>query len=141
MPVRIAYPFDPDELETRNSPFVQDLIDLKLHGYHETVSEICKMVADLKQNGKDCRFLKQLRNYAILELKSHSRGGQKGGARAYLFRIRENFLICRAEWKPDNEPSLECLEDTAYILKAFKEQRMVFPAHHKNPVMLKEELS
>ena len=68
MPVRIAYPFDPDELETRNPPFVQDLIDLKLHDYHETVSEICKMIADLKQNGKDYHFLKQLKNYAILEV-------------------------------------------------------------------------
>ena len=137
--VRIAYPFDPDDLEATNPPFVQDLIDLKLNGYTQTVAELCKMIADLKHNGVECRFLKQLRNYAMLELKSRSRGGQKGGARAYLFRIKQTFLICRAEWKPDNEPSLECLEDTAYILKAFKERRKVFPPQQKSPPLPEQE--
>ena len=139
MSIRIAYPYDPEELEARNPPFVQDLIDLKIHGYTESVTEIIKMIADLKLNGKDCRFLKQLRNYPILELKAHSRGGQKGGARAYLFRQYETFFICRAEWKPDNEPSPDCLEDTAFMLLAFKQRRALFPNRMKNPPKFEKE--
>lgn len=57
------------------------MTDLKLNGYTQTVAELCKMIADLKLNDTECQFLKQLRNYAMLELKSHSRDGQKGGAR------------------------------------------------------------
>ena len=56
MSIRIAYPYDPEELEARNPPFVQDLIDLKVHGYTESVMEIIKMIADLKLNSKTVGF-------------------------------------------------------------------------------------
>jgi hypothetical protein len=137
---RIAYPYDPDDLETRNPPFVQDLITLKLRGYNETITEISKMIAALKEQGNDSGFLKKLKGTPILELKSHARGGQKGGARAYLFEGPDDtFLICRAEWKPDNDANQEMLEDTAYILLAFKNGRPVFPAHvRKRPVTPQE---
>ncbi|NJK46304.1 MAG: hypothetical protein HC933_20510 [Pleurocapsa sp. SU_196_0] len=71
---RIAYPYDPDDLEARNPPFVQDLVELKRRGYVETLGEISKMVAALKEQGHESGFLKKLKGTPISELKSHSRG-------------------------------------------------------------------
>jgi hypothetical protein len=137
---RIAYPYDPDDLDTINPLFVQDLIFLKQHGYVQTITEISKMVAALKEQGSDSGFLKKLTGTPILELKSHSRGGQKGGARVYLFEGPEDsFLLCRAEWKQGNSPSQLLLEDTAYILEAFKQGRLVFPLSvRKRPITPQE---
>ena len=95
---RIAYPFDPDDLRAKNPPFVQDLLELKRRGYSETIGEVSKMVAALKEQGNESGFLKKLKGTPISELKSHSRGGQKGGARVYLFEgPEETFFLCRAE--------------------------------------------
>jgi hypothetical protein len=135
--VRIAYPYDPDDLEARNPPFVQDLVGLKRAGYVESVAEIIKMVAALKEQGHESGFLKKLKGTPISELKSHSRGGQRGGARVYPFegaRLEDNvhvYFLCRAEWKPDDAANTELLEDTAYILEAVRKQRPVFPPRVK----------
>lgn len=131
----LAYPYDPDDLDP---PFVQDLIDLKLRGYHEAVREVIKMVTDLKEQGSGCRFLKKLKGSPLLELKPHSRGGQKGGVRVYLFQgpteeDEESFLLCRAEWKQGDEANEVLLEDTAYILLAFKNGEAVFPPRKEKP--------
>lgn len=143
---RIAYPFDPDDLQAKNPPFVQDLLELKRGGYVETISEISKMVAALKEQGNESGFLKKLRGTPISELKSHSRGGQKGGARVYLFegvRSRDNiqvFFLCRAEWKPNDAPNQEMLEDTAYILAAVKDEKTVFPDRvKKRPPLIRTQ--
>ena len=128
MPSGIAYPYDPDDLEARNPPFVQDLIDLKRHGYDQAITEISKMIAALKELGLECGFLKKMHSSPIHELKSHSRGGRKGGARAYLFRAPEDmFMICRAEWKSGNDPDEGLMADTAYLLEAFRNGEDVFP--------------
>lgn len=135
--VRIAYPYDPDDLEAKNPPFVQDLVNLKRGGYVESIGEIIKMVAALKEQGLESGFLKKLKGTPISELKSHSRGGQKGGARVYLFagaRLEGNvqvFFLCRAEWKPNDAANPEMLEDTAYILLALKNKRPIFPKRVK----------
>jgi hypothetical protein len=73
-------------------------------------------------------------NSPLYELKTHSRGGQKGGARAYFFRNNNDFLICRAECKDSNQPDPELLESAAYILLAFKTGKPVFPTWMKNPI-------
>lgn len=129
---RIAYPYDPDHLDAPYPPLVQDLIDLKLHGYHESVREVIKMVAALKKQGNRSGFLKKLQGSPLLELKPSSRGGQKGGVRVYLFQgmtedDEELFLLCRTEWKQGNEASEVLLADTAYILLAYKNGNPIFP--------------
>jgi hypothetical protein len=138
---RIAYPYDPDDLEAFHPPFVQDLIELKRQGHHDAVGEIIKMIAALKQLGLECGFTKKLHDSPLYELKTHMRGGRKGGARAYLFRApRDTFMICRAESKTGNDANEESLEDAAYILLAFKQGKPVFPnwlkkkvTHEKKP--------
>jgi hypothetical protein len=135
---RIAYPYDPDELEAKHPPFVQDLIAMQEANQLEALMEIGKMIAALKQLGLKCGFTKKMFNSPLYELKTHSRGGQKGGARAYLFRSNNNFLICRAECKISNEPDPELLESAAYILLTFKSGRPVFPVWMKTQFKLLE---
>jgi hypothetical protein len=134
---RIAYPYDPDELEVSHPPFVQDLLLIRQANQWQALQEIGKMVAALKNLGLKCGFTKKLFDSPLYELKTHSRGGEKGGARAYFFRSNDNFLICRAECKNGNEPDPELLESAAYILLAFKTGKPVFPMWMKNPVLYK----
>ena len=133
---RIAYPYDPDELEAKHPPFVQDLIAMHEANQLQALMEIGKMIAALKQLGLKSGFTKKMFDSPLYELKTHSRGGQKGGARAYLFRSNDNFLICRAECKVSNQPDPELLESAAYMLLAFKTGRPVFPAWMKNPIQI-----
>jgi hypothetical protein len=116
----IAYPFHPNRLQDKHPPFMVDLIALELSGHHDCVTQIINMIADLKNNGKDSRFLKTFTG-GILELKSRARGGDKGGARAYLFRgeLGEYFL-CHAECKQGNAADARLLADTAEILIGYE---------------------
>jgi hypothetical protein len=59
---------------------VEDLIEMRRERQHDALLEIGKMVAALKELGLDCGFTKKLHSSPIYELKTHSRGGQKGGA-------------------------------------------------------------
>lgn len=131
---RIVYPFDPDNLDAKHSPFVEDLIQMRRDDQHDGLLEIGKMIAALKSLGLQCGFTKKLFDSPLYELKSHVRGGQKGGARAYLFRTNSNFLICRAECKSGSQPNPELLESAAYTLFAFKQGQPVFPSWMKNPL-------
>ncbi len=136
---RIAYPYDPDELDAKHPPLVEDLIEMRRNNQHEAILEIAKMVSALKELGLKCGFTKKLFDSPLYELKTHSRGGQKGGARVYFFRSNNNFLLCRAECKNSNQPDEELLESTAYILLAFKQGKPVFPTWMKHPIQIKGE--
>ena len=131
---RIAYPYDPDELEAKHPPFVQDLIAMRQADQNQALQQIGKMVSALKELGLQCGFSKKLFKSPLYELKTHTRGGQKGGARVYFFRSDNTFLICRAECKDGNQPDMELLESAAYILLAFQAGQAVFPKFIKNPV-------
>ena len=102
----------------------------------QALMEISKMIAALKQLGLKSGFTKKMFDSPLYELKTHSRGGQKGGARAYLFRSNDNFFICRAECKISNQPDPELLESAAYMLLAFKTGRPIFPVWMKNPIQI-----
>lgn len=128
MPVKIVYPFDPDNLDADQPPFVEDLVDLLGQGHQVALDEIVKMVADLKQQGRESRYLKKLEGYPLWELKSRSRGGEKGGARVYLFIGPDTtFFLCHAEYKAESEAAQMLLEDTAYMAAAFQQGKRVLP--------------
>jgi hypothetical protein len=77
-------------------------------------------------------FCKKVKGFPLLELRSHSRGGNKGGTRVYFFQApNDTFMLCHAEWKQGDKANDALLEDTAYILLAFKQNRPVFPAWMK----------
>jgi hypothetical protein len=109
---RIAYPYEPDELDALHPPFVQDLLEIRDQNQRQALSEISKMIAALKSLGLDCGFTKKMFNSPLYELKTHS----------------------RAECKDSNQPDPELLESAALILLAFKTGKPVFPARMKNPI-------
>jgi hypothetical protein len=78
---------DPDDLEAIRPPFMQDVPDLKLNGNHQAVEEIIKMVKALKELGLECGFTKKLKSLPLFELRTHSRGGNKGGVRIYFSKL------------------------------------------------------
>ena len=118
--VVIAYPYHSDDLEQLNPPLIQDLIELEATGHQACVSQIINMIADLKTNGGDSRYLKNMSG-PFLELKTASRGGDKGGARVYLFQTApETFYLCHAECKKASEASAVLLFQTLEIIKAHR---------------------
>jgi hypothetical protein len=128
MAVKIVYPFDPDDLSAEHPPLVEDLIELLAQGHQEALDTIVKMAADLKQHGRNCRYLKKLEGYPLWELKSRSRGGEKGGAKVYLFiGPDDTFFLCHAEYKAENKAAQQLLEDTAYIALAYQKGIPVLP--------------
>jgi hypothetical protein len=132
---RILYPFDPDRLEAKHPLLVEDLIEMRRERQHDALLEIGKMVAALKKLGLDCGFTKKLHGSPIYELKTHSRGGQKGGARAYFFRApKDVFMICHAECKPNKDANEDLLADTAYILEVFENDVPIFPSWMKGAI-------
>lgn len=123
----IAYPFYPDKLNATNPPLIEDLIELEATGHQQCVSQIINMIADLKTNGTDSRYLKKMRG-AFLELKTASRGDDKGGARVYLFKAaKQTFYLFRAECKIGNEADALLLFSTLEILMAFQNGQPLFP--------------
>jgi hypothetical protein len=123
----IAYPYYPDKLEDAYPPLVTDLIHLKHSGHHDCIGQMIRMVADLKKFGTDSRFYKGLGG-PLVELKTRSRGGDKGGARIYLFRGIENtFFLCRAECKHNNQADAILLSDVVKIATAYRKGQPIFP--------------
>ncbi len=116
----LAYPFHPQRLQDKHSPLMTDLIHLEKTEHHDCVTQIILMIADLKENGSESRFLKSFMG-GILELKSRSRGGDKGGARVYLFRgIHAQFFLCHTECKQVNAANATLIADTAEILIGYE---------------------
>ncbi len=123
----IAYPYLPNKLEDVYPPLVTDLIHLKRSGHHECIQQMVRMVADLKNFGTESRFFKGLGG-PLVELKARSRGGDKGGARIYLFRgVGNTFFLCRAECKHDNQADAILLADTVEIASAYRNGKDIFP--------------
>ena len=123
----IAYPFYPNTLNAKHPLLIEDLIELETTGHHQCVTQIIKMIADLHENGTESRYLKKMRG-AFLELKTASRGGDKGGARVYLFKAaQQTFYLCRAECKSSSEADALLLYSTLEVLRAFQNKQQLFP--------------
>jgi hypothetical protein len=86
-------------------------------GRNTCVSQMIRMITDLEVNGYGSSYIKHLGN-TIYELKSHTRGGHKGGARVYFFVYQGAAIICACECKdPDDEPDQYKLNFTAHVQK------------------------
>ena len=72
---------------------------------------------DLRQNGRDSRYVKHIRG-PIYELKTRT---PQGGARVYFFRTNtESFMLVRAEVKREINADTTILDDVAEIIHAFE---------------------
>jgi hypothetical protein len=128
----LRYPYEPNHLEGY-PPLIEDLFELRDNGQIDALQAIAAMVKDLRQHGTQSRFLKTMKGLPILELKTRARGGEKGGARVYLYRAdTDEFHLCAAEGKAGNQPTQALLERTALIAVAWHKNLEIFPSqHHK----------
>ncbi len=80
------------------------------------------MLEDLHASGSESRFVKKLRGYPLFELKTHSRGRGKGGARIYFAFTNEGYaLLLNAEVKTDATPSVAKIREALAILLAYRD--------------------
>ncbi len=90
----------PHRKKRKQSAIIEDLLEMANRGQVEAIRTIILMLTDLHQNPvRDCQFAQKLRALPIWELKSHARGGEKGGARVYFFVLNNQAVITGAEVK------------------------------------------
>ncbi len=102
---------------------IEDLLDLASANKQEAVDACITMLEDLNTKGLESRFIKKLSGLRLWELKTRSRGGQKGGARVYFYAISsKQALIINAEAKEGNAPSVVKLKEALEILVTYERE-------------------
>jgi hypothetical protein len=95
---------------------IDDLLSWAKSGRQEAVDQAIIMLSDLCKNGHTSTYLKKLHNSPISELKTHARGGTKGGVRVYLYwRPSEIAVICGGEIKEDDRAGRPLLEAVRFF--------------------------
>lgn len=85
---------------------LDDLLALADAGQQEAVNTAIAMLRDLFTQGHRSSYARKLQGLPIWELKSHARGGAKGGTRIYFyFRSDGDQVIVSAEVKTGDAPS------------------------------------
>lgn len=80
------------------SAVVEDFVALNASGRTTSVGKAIKMIADLREHGRECRYLKHAEGEAY-ELKTRT---PEGGVRVYLYFHGAAAVICRAEVKRED---------------------------------------
>jgi hypothetical protein len=112
---RITYTQSPG---AKNTHLIEDLLEMVRDGKQGCVDGVVKMIADLHENGSDCRYLKALGG-GLLELKTRT---PTGGSRVYLFQgSGGEYVLCRAECKREAKANTTLLEHTAELFVQHKE--------------------
>jgi hypothetical protein len=122
--LRLAY--NPTRLDAKNSRIIEQWLELAKAGQQPAVNTMVEMVTDLYQNGHKSRFIKSLKGLPLLELKTTSRGGEKGGARVYFFFAEGKVVICNCEVKKDDEASETVLNEALAMLKAYSNGQTIW---------------
>ncbi|KEF33978.1 hypothetical protein RDMS_09810 [Deinococcus sp. RL] len=90
---------------TQRPAVIDDLLGLAEAGQQEAVDTAILMLTDLYLNGHASAYAKKLKGVPVWELKSHARGGAKGGMRVYFYFRRDGSAhIVSAESKPGDAP-------------------------------------
>lgn len=98
----------------------EDLIALNAQGKNISVSRIIAMMDDLREHGRDSRYVKHLGG-PLYELKTRT---PEGGARVYFFRLNEDsYVLIRAEVKKENKATETLLSDVLDVIEAVKLER------------------
>jgi hypothetical protein len=122
---RISYTQSPD---ARNTHLIEDLVEMVRDGKQGCVDGVVKMIADLHENGSDCRYLKALGG-GLLELKTRT---PTGGSRVYLFQGSEGeYILCRAECKRETKANTTLLEHTAEEFVKYQEKTKKAKVNHE----------
>ena len=129
MNLRLAW--HPQNLTARNPIIIEELLAFEAAGTQDGVAMHIKMLKDLFEYGRASRYVVKVKSLPIWELKSASRGGEKGGARIYLFMIgsgesEPDAGIVNCEIKEADEPDAAKLETVLEVLDAFQRGVRVF---------------
>lgn len=113
----------PQHLDARYPILIEEFIDLNLAGNNEAVTAMIRMLADLREHGRDCRYIKNLTGTPLMELKPTARGGVKGGARVYFWVMPDDAAgVVNCEVKaPDAPTSLQKLKVALEVYVAHQE--------------------
>jgi hypothetical protein len=118
----------PNRLNAPHPRIIEDLLEMVQSNQQESVNSIILMLPDFYTNGRDSRYLEKFKSYPFHELKTRSRGGQKGGARVYLFLTsNDEAVIVNAEIKTGKQPDPQKLEEVAIVLRAYRQGIQVIP--------------
>ncbi|WP_420130268.1 hypothetical protein [Longimicrobium sp.] len=117
----------PDRLSTKREIIIDELLGLVANGRNDAVSTMVGMLADLHQHGRESRYLEKLKKLPLFELKSASRGGEKGGSRIYLFFLANGDAgVVNCEVKEGDAPGQAKLELALEVLVAYRSGVKVF---------------
>lgn len=110
-----------------SSMVVRDLLEMRRAGQREAITSIIRMVKDLKESGRESRYAIPLKGSPLWELKTRSRGGEKGGARVYFFWTLDGApILCGAEVKDADAPSQHLLKEAlGVIVRQKKGERVI----------------
>ena len=100
----------------KRAAIIDDLLSMAAAGQQAAVDAAITMLADLHQNGRDSSFAKKLQGQPVWELKTHARGGIKGGTRVYFyFRGGGAAVIVNAETKKGDTASVALLVEAKRV--------------------------
>jgi hypothetical protein len=118
----------PNRLNAPHPIITENLLEMVHNNQQARVNSIILMLQDFYAQGRESRYLEKLKTLPFYELKTRSRGGQKGGARVYLFLTNNNeAIVVNAEIKTGNMPNSQKLEEVAIILRAYRQGIAVIP--------------
>lgn len=111
----------PNRLNAPHPIIIENLLEMVHNNQQPSINSLIIMLQDLYSNGRNSRYLEKFKTLPFYELKTRSRGGQKGGARVYLFLTNnDEAIIVNAEIKTGNAPNPQKLEEVAIVLRAYR---------------------
>lgn len=122
----LLYTWVPGRAQAAHPRIVECLLAMNRSGWQEAVWQCIQMYRDVREHGRSSRYVRALRGLPGLhELKPTTRGGQRGGARVYLFWSADgSAVLVNAEYKaPGEGPSERLLEEAYETLLAFRKAR------------------
>lgn len=100
----------------QRAAILDDLLAMVAAQQQGAVSTAIVMLSDLFHNGHQSSYAQKMQGIPIWELKSHARGGAKGGTRVYFyFRRNGDAVIMNAEIKEGNTPSAALLREATLV--------------------------
>lgn len=125
--MRMKLAREPHRLDAKHPILIEELLALVEAGKTDGVAMLIEMLSDLHTKGRNSRYLEKLKKSPIWELKSTTRGGERGGARVYLF-IRSDDIagVVNCEVKADAAPSESKLIVALKVIQAFQGGTDVF---------------
>ncbi len=111
----------PSDLTALQPLIIRDFLDMAHKGQRTCLRAVIEMCTDLHQHGMECRFLKPFGG-AVYELKKRA---TDGGARVYLFRLGDDFVLVHSECKNENKADPTMLLDILDIIEALQNDQPV----------------